>query len=251
MRSMFRLAGLVVATTAAVVAARADKPSPGGGPPADRVKAIEKEYADARQAFNDAYRQAKTDDERQRLVREKSPRLETFTGKLLKLAQDHPNDPAAIDALVAIRRLGGTDERRAVEMLVRDHVKSEKLAAACLTLSLGHMEALRTILKESPHREVQCAACYSLARALKNRANGQADDPEAEALFERVVNDYADVVVSGQQIGRLADRQLFELRHLAVGKVAPDIEGEDIDGVKFKLSDYRGKVVLLDFWGHW
>ena len=38
---------------------------------------------------------------------------------------------------------------------------------------------------------------------------------------------------------------------LAVGQVAPDIAGEDIDGAKFKLSDYRGKVVMLDFWGHW
>ena len=37
----------------------------------------------------------------------------------------------------------------------------------------------------------------------------------------------------------------------AVGKPAPEIEGEDADGVRFKLSDYRGKVVLLDFWGHW
>jgi peroxiredoxin len=33
--------------------------------------------------------------------------------------------------------------------------------------------------------------------------------------------------------------------------VAPDIESEDLDGVKFKLSDYRGKVVVLDFWGDW
>ncbi len=38
---------------------------------------------------------------------------------------------------------------------------------------------------------------------------------------------------------------------LEEGNLAPDIVGEDIDGVKFKLSDYRGKVVLLDFWGHW
>ena len=38
---------------------------------------------------------------------------------------------------------------------------------------------------------------------------------------------------------------------LAAGKEAPEIEGEDVDGEKFKLSDYRGKVVLLDFWGHW
>ena len=35
------------------------------------------------------------------------------------------------------------------------------------------------------------------------------------------------------------------------GQEAPEIEGEDIDGKKFKLSEYRGKVVVLDFWGHW
>jgi cytochrome oxidase Cu insertion factor (SCO1/SenC/PrrC family) len=35
---------------------------------------------------------------------------------------------------------------------------------------------------------------------------------------------------------------------LPVGSKAPDIEGTDADGKTFKLSDYRGKVVLLDFW---
>lgn len=38
---------------------------------------------------------------------------------------------------------------------------------------------------------------------------------------------------------------------LEIGQIAPDIEGQDLDGKHFKLSDYRGKVVLLDFWGHW
>lgn len=38
---------------------------------------------------------------------------------------------------------------------------------------------------------------------------------------------------------------------LEIGKVAPDIEGVDIDGVRFNLSDYRGKVVVIDFWGDW
>jgi peroxiredoxin len=33
----------------------------------------------------------------------------------------------------------------------------------------------------------------------------------------------------------------FEQRELAIGKVAPEIEGEDADGVPFKLSDYRGR----------
>jgi hypothetical protein len=38
---------------------------------------------------------------------------------------------------------------------------------------------------------------------------------------------------------------------LAVGNLAPEIENEDLDGETFKLSDYRGKVVMLDFWGNW
>ncbi len=37
----------------------------------------------------------------------------------------------------------------------------------------------------------------------------------------------------------------------SVGARAPEIAGRDLDGVPFKLSEYRGKVVLLDFWGNW
>ena len=36
-----------------------------------------------------------------------------------------------------------------------------------------------------------------------------------------------------------------------VGKPAPPTRGTDADGVAFQLSDYRGKVVMLDFWGDW
>jgi cytochrome oxidase Cu insertion factor (SCO1/SenC/PrrC family) len=52
----------------------------------------------------------------------------------------------------------------------------------------------------------------------------------------------------------IADRaagELFEIRNLAIGKPVPDIEGEDLDGKPFKLSEYRGKVVVIDFWGNW
>ena len=39
--------------------------------------------------------------------------------------------------------------------------------------------------------------------------------------------------------------------NLAVGKPAPEIEGVDVDGKPLKLSDYKGKVVVLVFWGSW
>ncbi len=44
---------------------------------------------------------------------------------------------------------------------------------------------------------------------------------------------------------------LMEATKLQIGMVAPDIVGPDLDGVEFKLSDYRGNVVVLDFWGDW
>jgi peroxiredoxin len=35
------------------------------------------------------------------------------------------------------------------------------------------------------------------------------------------------------------------------GKVAPNVAGRDLDGVEFRLSDYRGKVVVLLFSAEW
>ena len=49
----------------------------------------------------------------------------------------------------------------------------------------------------------------------------------------------------------LAQQTPHDLEDLAIGKVAPEIEGTDVNGMPFKLSDYRGRVVLLDFWGDW
>ena len=83
----------------------------------------------------------------------------------------------------------------------------------------------------------------------QDRAKGMA---EAEALLVRTTKDYGDVkLLDGQTVAEKAEPELFGLRHLSVGSVAPDIEGQDQDGVEFKPSDYRGKVVLLDFWSEY
>jgi peroxiredoxin len=49
----------------------------------------------------------------------------------------------------------------------------------------------------------------------------------------------------------LAAPLLFRIRHLSVGKPAPEIVGTDAEGRTFKLSDFRRKVVLLDFFADW
>ena len=36
-----------------------------------------------------------------------------------------------------------------------------------------------------------------------------------------------------------------------VGNICPEISGADVDGNPIRLSDFKGKVVLVDFWGTW
>lgn len=42
-----------------------------------------------------------------------------------------------------------------------------------------------------------------------------------------------------------------QVAQLAIGAMAPDFTTYDVDGKPIKLSDYRGHVVVLDFWATW
>ncbi len=57
---------------------------------------------------------------------------------------------------------------------------------------------------------------------------------------------------SGLQIAlRKSTKNVPERVILAIGNKAPDFTADDTDGNKVSLSDYRGKVTLLDFWATW
>ena len=174
---------------------------------------------------------------------------------------------------------------RAFELLQRDHLRSEKLGPLCQRISYGFCKEYETFLRavaaKSPHKTVRATASLSLGRYLNNRLQridlcrerpdlakqfgalygkgyvagllkqdrGKAVK-EIEAVFEQAAEKYGDVKLDRETIADRAKAELFEIRHLSVGKEAQEIEGEDQDGKRFKLSDYRGKVVLLDFWSY-
>ena len=102
-------------------------------------------------------------------------------------------------------------------------------------------------------------ASLALAQELKRRlertpSGGEATASrvraESEKLLRRASDQFGDVkLADGGTVGAKARLELDD--NLVVGKVPPEIEGQDQDGKTFKLSDYRGKVVLLDFWGEY
>lgn len=59
------------------------------------------------------------------------------------------------------------------------------------------------------------------------------------------------LVASGQERSKEPQKPADGRQQPTIGKEAPNIQGEDLDGRPMQLSDYRGKVVVLDFWGHW
>jgi thiol-disulfide isomerase/thioredoxin len=46
-------------------------------------------------------------------------------------------------------------------------------------------------------------------------------------------------------------REPFEQQKPAVGETAPVISVADLSGKMLRLADYRGKVILLNFWASW
>lgn len=74
--------------------------------------------------------------------------------------------------------------------------------------------------------------------------NGRALTPEELKTLERRV-------ARRQTLAEVAKAKLDELDNLVEGKPAPPIEGVGMDGKPLKLADYRGKVVVLVFWGTW
>ena len=167
---------------------------------------------------------------------------------------------------------------------VENHLDNEKLGDLVQMSGRGlpskaTEDMFRVVAEKSTVKSAQALATIKLASYLRSNktmvasvlenpafAKAYADsmpyfkklaatkDEDIEKLLKSAADKFGDVEYQGKTIGEVAKRELKVMeiqRNLQVGKVAPDIEGPDIDGVNFKLSDYRGKVVMLDFWGDW
>lgn len=211
-----------------------------------------------------------------------------FAKRFLTFARENIKEPAAADALfwVVDNVRGRREAAQAIELLGRHHVAGEKMGPGCKALAtartVGAEKLLRLTLEKHQDNHVQAQACFYLAALLDReativeqlRANpklaprvlqyyGQeygdhlaslepvALAKQREIVYERLLKSFADVEIEDENIGKIAANALHAIRHLSVGKVAPEIKGLDIGGDEFKLSDYRGKVIMLSFWGHW
>src|SRR5262249_39229914 len=97
-------------------------------------------------------------------------------------------------------------------------------------------------------------ACLTLGTAMLASADKSA---EGEKYLTRVQKEFGDVVYGRMwggkpaTLGQMAGYALFEANCLVIGKPAPETAAQDLDGKAVKLTDLKGKVVILDYWATW
>jgi predicted phage gp36 major capsid-like protein len=123
---------------------------------------------------------------------------------------------------------------------------SKNLTALYVLLPESDVDRLvDALVAKSKQREAVAEALSRSAAAAKRSKRADASQ-RASALGEELQKSYADTDAAKRARGE-------ETRSvgLSVGMLAPDFTTKDADGNEFKLSDYRGKVVVIDFWGFW
>ncbi|WP_295771948.1 TlpA disulfide reductase family protein [uncultured Mucilaginibacter sp.] len=82
--------------------------------------------------------------------------------------------------------------------------------------------------------------------ALNELAGNQPKVAEIRPLYAGLSGE-----IRNSDLGKRLGRFLDERSLTSVGALAPDFTQNDVNGSAVKLSDMRGKYVLLDFWASW
>jgi len=201
------------------------------GTPAEQIKEIEKDFSARMTKANQEIPKAGPD-ERQKLISSAMSDLGKLVKEAAGLAEANPNDAAVVKPALAFIAKGAQ--------------------------FAGDTKGMyRKLMTASTDNTVKAVATYALGAQLIDEservppAAGKAMATEAEGLLGKVEKEYKDVEHNGKKLGEQATEKLYTVRHLSIGKTAPDVEGTDLDGKKVKLSSYRGKVVVLDIWATW
>ncbi|QEH34824.1 Thiol-disulfide oxidoreductase ResA [Aquisphaera giovannonii] len=265
---------LITLALAALLPADAPDQAKAPAPPSAGFAALEKEYQAAEAAFLKVSREryAKATAEKKRFY---IPFSETPPARLaaryLEFAEKNPADPSAFDALA--RAISGSYENHDVRHRTLERLRASYLADPRMKRLVGPLvisqddeteRFVYELIARCPDRDVRVLAYKVLIKKAENaieiaarlradsaaRADVEANEGKAylEAALARGDRSKADL----ENFRKIAREEYGDrIPDLSVGKPAPDLIGRTLDGRDAKISDYRGKVVVLDIWATW
>jgi hypothetical protein len=185
-------------------------------------------------------------------------KLESNCAKMLEIVRKTPGSPESFAALEWMVTNPGNLSypfgQRAVSLLHEHHAENPNVGRAASVIGYygrswdeAVIPFLGAVSQRNPDRGARGQAYLGLGRLMCGKASyvdyRKTAEParllaEAERHFRTVVEMYSDCPDqrplgarrASETLGEAATHELFELLELAVGKSAPEIAGEDIDG---------------------
>jgi thiol-disulfide isomerase/thioredoxin len=231
------------------------------------LKDVQAELQKAMPKAREDFGKAKNQEEKDAVI----DQLITIVEKAYTAAEADPKAKESVEALGFVLQVTsgmpktkkGTElKAKTTKSLLTNQIDSPELAK--LLPALGRdssdetIKTLTEVAEKSKAKAVKGAALFTIGKAYAEQSEEAKDVAKAaelskksEEYFEKVVKDFADVDGDEGKYGKQAEKELFLIRNLGIGKPAPAAEGKDIDGKPVKLSDYKGKVVVIDIWATW
>lgn len=231
-------------------------------PLATEIRAIIDEYENSVRANTQKLIAAATEEEKNKF-RASIPSAGPYATKMLKLVQANLDQPDVVKGVnwLVTGAAGFPEGQEALKMLGTTFADRAGIAEAVKQLEYHGLPAepvLKAVIEKNTHRDEKAAALYALGAihfknfdASADRDSAAASKSKALECFQQLYADYEDVTIQGFKLSDSVAKMFFEMTSLQVGCEAPEIEGKDAEGVNFKLSDYRGKYVIVIFWGGW
>lgn len=184
---------------------------------------------------------------------------EKFMPRFMAAAKDYAGTDGAVPYLMFVVQQGlyqpESPAKEALQTLLHAHIKSPALdelgpMLGALEYSLGADEAKKIAIKlekEAASANLRTWAMFTRLRpTFENNPPNSEEFKKAKKAMLIALEKTDDPHLRGS-----FDSEVTVLEKFAIGVLAPDIVGPDLDGAAFKLSDYQGKVIFLDFWGDW
>lgn len=148
-----------------------------------------------------------------------------------------------------LQKIGGQVQDLAAKMNAKfSAATSEQRADTAFTNALNR--EYRALLDERANKQIQYAKehpdSYFSVVALSEAGTDNFDIQEIETVFNAIAEKYRNA-----PDGKAFAQRINAATNIVIGKEAPDFTQNDPNDRPVKLSDFRGKYLLIDFWASW
>ena len=235
----------------------------------DQLARLKARFDDEMADFNKRLARADSDADRKGIQVEMKELAIISSQNAIDIVKEDPKDAAGFAAaLFVIEKAGpfgaGKEMEDAVAVIAEHHVDNPKVKAHLQVIAKAGPSGKKFLVaasEKSADKELKGLALLFLGTAASEQidegATAKVIDEmvaAATAYLEKAAAEAPEAKVGTGTVAKEVAAQLENLKaikFLAVGQPAPEIETFALDGKKVKLSEFKGKVVMMDIWATW